>query len=154
MVVHGTQVHHHTRVAVLGCPELMEWLYTAPRYTTIPDLLTCRVCFDKHMMISTQVRHHTHLDLSTCRVCSVVIYDDNTSILLTTLVRSLLIACVWSRSLSLLVRWPVICCQDGCFMVHQRRIARRVSQSQFRRALLGRRLGLFGAFLTLVGGHH
>jgi len=30
-----------------------------------------------------------------------------------------------------LVRWSVIYCQDGCFMVLQRRIARRVSQSQF-----------------------
>ena len=29
-----------------------------------------------------------------------------------------------------LVRWSVICCQDGCFMVRQRRIARRVSQSK------------------------
>ena len=36
-----------------------------------------------------------------------------------------------------LVRWSVICCQDDCFMVRQRRIARRVSQSQFWRALLG-----------------
>ena len=36
-----------------------------------------------------------------------------------------------------LVRWSVICCQDGYFMVRQRRIARRVSQSQFWRALLG-----------------
>jgi len=26
-----------------------------------------------------------------------------------------------------LVRWSVICCQDGCFMVRQRCIARRVS---------------------------
>jgi len=36
-----------------------------------------------------------------------------------------------------LLRWSVICCQDGCFMVRQRRIARRVSQSHFWRALLG-----------------
>jgi len=47
--LHSTQVRHHTQI----------------------DLLTCRVCFDKHMMITTQVRHHTYLDLSTCRVCSV-----------------------------------------------------------------------------------
>jgi len=47
--LHSTQVSHHTQI----------------------DLLTCRVCFVKHMMISTQVRHHTHFDLSTCRVCSV-----------------------------------------------------------------------------------
>ena len=50
--IHGlnsTQVCHHTQI----------------------DLLTCCVCFVKHMMINTQVRHHTHLDLTTCRVCSV-----------------------------------------------------------------------------------
>ena len=47
--LHSTQVRHHTQI----------------------DLLTCRVCFGKHMMITTQVRHHTLLDLSTCRVCSV-----------------------------------------------------------------------------------
>ena len=29
------------------------------------------------------------------------------------------------------VRWSVICCQDGFFMVRQMRIARRVSKSQF-----------------------
>jgi len=44
----GIQVRHHTQI----------------------DLLTCRVCFVKHIMITTQVRHHTYLDLSTCRVCS------------------------------------------------------------------------------------
>jgi len=27
------------------------------------------------------------------------------------------------------VRWSVICCQDGCFVVRKRRIARRLSQS-------------------------
>jgi len=47
--LHSTQVRHHTQI----------------------DLLTCRVCFVKHMMISTQTRHHTHFDLSTSRVCSV-----------------------------------------------------------------------------------
>jgi len=47
--IHSTQVRHHTQI----------------------DLLTCRVCFVKHMMINTQVRHHTHLDLTTCHVCSV-----------------------------------------------------------------------------------
>jgi len=46
--LHSTQVRRHTQI----------------------DLLTCRVCFVKHMMITTQVRHHTLLDLSTCRVCS------------------------------------------------------------------------------------
>jgi len=40
--LHSAQVRHHTQI----------------------DLLTCRVCFVKHMMISTQVRHHTHLDLT------------------------------------------------------------------------------------------
>jgi len=43
--LHSTQVRHHTQI----------------------NLLTCRVYFDKHMMIT----HHTHLDLSTCCVCSV-----------------------------------------------------------------------------------
>jgi len=33
-------------------------------------------------------------------------------------------------------------------------IARRVSQSQFWRVMIGRTLGLFDAFPTLVGGHH
>jgi len=47
--LHSTHVRHHTQI----------------------DLLTCRVCFVKHMMISTQVHHHTHLHLTTCRVCSV-----------------------------------------------------------------------------------
>jgi len=47
--LHSTQVRHHTQI----------------------NLLICRVCFVKNMMISTQVRHHIHLDLSTCRVCSV-----------------------------------------------------------------------------------
>jgi len=47
--LHSTQVRHNTQI----------------------DLLTCRVCFVKYMMINTQVRHHTHLDLTTCRVCSV-----------------------------------------------------------------------------------
>ena len=47
--LHSTPVRHHTQI----------------------DLLTCRVCFVKHMMITTQVRHHTHLDLSTCHVGSV-----------------------------------------------------------------------------------
>jgi len=47
--LHSTQLRHHTQI----------------------DLLTCRVCFVKHMMISPQVHHHTHLDLTTCRVCFV-----------------------------------------------------------------------------------
>jgi len=41
--LHSTQVRHHTQI----------------------DLLTCRVCFVKHMMINTQVHHHTHFDLTT-----------------------------------------------------------------------------------------
>ena len=47
--LHSTQVRHHTQI----------------------DLLTCRVCFVKHTMISIQVRYYTHLDLTTKRVCSV-----------------------------------------------------------------------------------
>ena len=46
---------------------------------------------------------------------------------------TLIILRVWflfSRSLSFLVRWSVICCQDSCIMVRQRRIASRESQSQ------------------------
>jgi len=46
--LHSTQVRNHTQI----------------------DLLTCRVCFVKNMMITSQVRHHTHLDLSTCHVIS------------------------------------------------------------------------------------
>ena len=73
------------------------------------------VCFVKHMMISTQVRHHTHFELSTCLVCSVK--HDNASVLPPNLVRSLPIACAWSRSpIFCLVRWSVICYQDGCLM--------------------------------------
>ena len=78
--LYSTQVRHHTQI----------------------DLLTCRVCFVKHIMISPQVRHHTHLDLTTCCVCSVK-HDDNASVLPSTLVRFLPIVCAWSRSLSLLV---------------------------------------------------
>ena len=92
--LHSTQVRHHTQI----------------------DLLTCCVCFVKHMMISTQVRHHTHLDLSTCRVC---------------FVKHMMIMCryfprLWYHPNPLhargpgfcpsLVRWSVICCQDGCLM--------------------------------------
>jgi len=47
--LHSTQVCHYTQI----------------------DLLTCRACFVKHMMISTQARHYTHPDLKTWRVCSV-----------------------------------------------------------------------------------
>jgi len=132
VVVHSTQVRHLTQI----------------------DLLTCSVCFVKHLMITTQTRHHAHLDLSTCRVCSV----KNMMII------RQYIPQLWydpyplhARGLGLcflFVRWSVICCQDGCFMVRERRIAHRVSQSQFWRALLGRTLGLFCAFPTLVGGHH
>jgi len=74
--LHRTQVRHHTQI----------------------DLLTCGVCFAKHMMISTQARHHTHLDPTTCRVYSVK-HDENASVLPLTLVRPLPIACAWSRSL-------------------------------------------------------
>jgi len=91
---YSTQVRHHTQI----------------------DLLTCCVCFVKHMMITTQVLHHTLLDLSTCRACSVkhrmimrqyfprLWYDPYPS---------------YARGLDLclfLVIWSVICYQDGCLM--------------------------------------
>jgi len=41
--LHSTQVRHHTQIG----------------------LLTCHVCFVKHIMITTQVRLYTHLDLTT-----------------------------------------------------------------------------------------
>ena len=41
--LHSDQVRHHTQI----------------------DLLTCHVCFVKHMMISTQVVHRTHVELTT-----------------------------------------------------------------------------------------
>jgi len=72
---------------------------TQVRHNTQTDLLTRRVYYVKHMMISTQVRHHTHLDLTTCRVCSVK-HDDNAPVLPPTLVRPLPIAYAWSKSLS------------------------------------------------------
>jgi len=92
--VHSTQVRHHTQI----------------------DLLTCRVCFVKNMMITTQVRHHTLLDLSTCRVCSVkhrVIMRQCFPRLWYDLYP------LYARGLDLclfLVSWSVICCQDGCLM--------------------------------------
>jgi len=93
--LHSTQVRHHTQI----------------------DLLTCRVCFVKHMMISTQVRHHTHFDLSTCRVCSVkhmMILREYFSRLwydpYPLHARGLLGLCPF------LVRWSVICFQDSCLM--------------------------------------
>ena len=104
---------------------------TQVRHLTQIDLVTCRVCLVKHMMITTQVHHHTCLDLSTCRVCSVknmmiirqyfprLVYDPYP---------------LYARGLGLclfLVRWSMICYQDGCFMVRQRCIARRVSPPQF-----------------------
>jgi len=55
----------------ISCTHIQGLHSTQVRYLTQIDLLTCRVCFFKHMMISTQVRHYTHLDLTTCRVCSV-----------------------------------------------------------------------------------
>jgi len=53
-----------------------------------------------------------------------------------------------------LVCWSVICCQDSCLMaspkVHcQKSISVTILTSAARRTL-----GLFGAFPTLVGGHH
>jgi len=89
------------------------------------DLLTCRVCFVKHMMITTQVRHHTHLDLSTCRVCS----GKNMMITREYFPQLWYNPYPWyARGLGLclfLVRWSVICYQDCCFMDRQKRIATR-----------------------------
>ena len=92
--LHSTQVRHHTQI----------------------DLLTRRVCFVKHMMITTQIRHHTLLDLSTFCVCLL----KNMMIIRQYFPR------LWyypyplharGQGLCLfLVRWSVICCQDGCFM--------------------------------------
>jgi len=132
--LHTTQVRHHTQI----------------------DLLTCRVCFVKHMMITTQVRHHAHLDLSTCCVCSV----KHMMIMRQYFPR------LWYDPYPLHARGLGVCFFFWSALVcdllprrlfhgfRQRRIARRVSQSQFWRALFGRTLGLFGVFPTLVGGHH
>jgi len=120
--------------------------------------LTCRVCFVKHMMITTQVRHHTHLDLSTCRVCSMKLmmimrqcfprlwYDpymmistpvrhhthlDMSTCRVCSVKHMMIMRQYFSRlwydpyplharglglSFFFLVRWSVICCQDGCLM--------------------------------------
>jgi len=51
------------------------------------------------------------------------------------------------------MRWSLICCQDGCFMVRQRHFARKVSRSQLT-STAWRTLGLLGAFPTQVGGIH
>jgi len=108
--LHNTQVRHHTQI----------------------DLLTCRVCFFKHMMISTQEHHHTYLDLTTWSVCSVKpmmimcqyfprLWYDPSGMTPTHCKRM-----VWydpyplqAHGLGLclfLVRWSVMCCQDGCLM--------------------------------------
>jgi len=52
---------------------------------------------------------------------------------------------VWQHNKPKTKNWEKVC---------QRRIAQRLSQSRLWRALLGRTLGFFGAFPTLVGGHH
>ena len=63
-------VTHKTMMTISGT--LIQGLHsTQVRNHTQIDLLTCRVYFVKHMMITTQVHHHTLLDLSTCHVCSV-----------------------------------------------------------------------------------
>jgi len=92
--LHSTQVRHHTQIY----------------------LLTFRVCFVKHMIITTQVRYHTHFDLPTCLVCSVkhmmimrqyfprLWYDPYPS------------HAHGPGLCFFLVRWSVICCQDGCLM--------------------------------------
>ena len=63
-------------------------------------------------------------------------------------------ACSLGLCFLFLVRWSVMCYQDGWFMVCQRCIDPRVSQSQFGQPLLGRTLGLFGTFHTIGGGYH
>jgi len=94
--LHSTQVRHHTQI----------------------DLLTCRVCFVKHMMINTQVCQHMHLDLTTCRVCSV----KHMMIMRQYFPRLWYDPCpLHARGLGLclflfLVRWSMICCQDCCLM--------------------------------------
>ena len=136
--LHSTQVRHHTQ----------------------SDLLTFRVCFVQRMMISTQVRHHTQIDLSTCPLLCWT-YDDHASVLPPTLVWSLPIVCMWSRSLSFFSALvgdllPRRLFDGFC----QRCITRRwwwlllVYQSKIWRAMLERTQGLFDAFPTSVGGHH
>ena len=61
----------HKNMMIISGTHIQGLHSTQIRHNTQIDLLTCRVCFAKHMMISPQVRHHTHLELTTCRVCSV-----------------------------------------------------------------------------------
>ena len=60
--------HTHTFQHIIFCeyisPRLCVRFFVKGARTKI-DLLACRVCFVKNMMISTQVYHHTHFDLST-----------------------------------------------------------------------------------------
>ena len=74
----STQVRHHTQIDMLHVVSiLLNIWWSAPRYATIPILIW---------------QHD---------VCVLLTYDDNTSVLPPTLVWSLPIACVWSRSLPL-----------------------------------------------------
>jgi len=130
--LHSTQIRHHTPIHVL----------------------TCCACFVKHMMITTQVRHHTLLDLTTWRACSVkhiILMRQHLSRL-------------WFKpyllhahglGLSLfLVRWSVICCQDGGLMA----FAKGASPEEYLIHNFDEQyLGGHWAYLTpflLVGGHH
>jgi len=130
--LHSTQVRHHTQI----------------------DLLTCRVCFVKHMMITTQVRHHTLLDLSTCRVCSVkhrmimrqyfpqLLYDPYP-----------LHAC----GLGLCLYFSALVCdllpRRLLYASPKAHCPKSISVKNLT-STAWKTLGLFGAFSIVVGGHH
>ena len=104
------------------------------------DLLTCRVYFVEHMMISTQVRHHTHLHLITCRVCSV----KHMMIMRQYFPRLWYDPCtLHARGLGLCLFFVSVLVCDLPVLPRQlfdsfryRCMARRVSQSQFWRAMI------------------
>jgi len=142
-----TQVQHHTHI----------------------DMLHVVCLLLKHMMISTQVRHHTHFDVTTCRVCFVKhmmimrqyfprLWYDPYQLYTRTHFSPLwfcsLLCIHVSGSLSFLVRWSVICCQDGCLTAFAKGALPKEYLSHNFETMLGRTLGLFDAFPTLVGGHH
>jgi len=53
-----------------------------------------------------------------------------------------------------LVRWSVICCQDGCFMASPKVHGQKSISVTILTSTAWRIIGLFGAFPILVGGHH
>jgi len=61
----------HKNMIIISGTHIQGLYSTQVLYHTQIDLLTCRVCFVKHVMINSQVRQYTHVDLTTCRVCSV-----------------------------------------------------------------------------------